>query len=89
MHRPPGKESGWRQIADDVMVMSFPLRAFGIDLRRNATLLRLADGRVVIHSTASFTQNDVAAIRRFGEPAWLVDATLLHDTFAKKGEGRR
>ncbi len=67
------------------MLMSFPLRAFGIDFRRNVTLLRLADGRVVVHSTAPFTQQDITAIRRFGEPNWLVDATLLHDTFAKQG----
>src|SRR6266567_3713093 len=79
-----GEEREWRQIADDVVVMSFPLRAFGIDFGRNVTLLRLADGRVVIHSTAPFSQKDIAAIRRFGEPAWLLDATLLHDTFAKK-----
>jgi len=80
-----GNARGWRQIADDVVVMSFPLRPFGIDFRRNVTLLRIADGRVVIHSTAPFTQKDVAAIRRFGEPAWLLDATLMHNTFAKEG----
>jgi hypothetical protein len=45
----------------------------------------LGDGRVVIHSTAPFTAEDLAAIRAFGEPGWLVDATLLHDTFAKEG----
>jgi hypothetical protein len=49
------------------------------------TLLKLRDGRVVVHSTAKFTDEDIAAIRRFGEPAWLVDATLIHDTFAKEG----
>jgi len=65
--------------------MSFPWRVFGIDFARNVTLLRLSDGRVVIHSTAPFTAEDVARIRAFGEPAWLVDATLLHDTFAKEG----
>ena len=75
----------WRQIADDIAMMSFPFRVFGIDFKRNVTLLRLSDGRVVIHSTAPFTEKDVAAIRRFGEPAWLVDATLLHNTFAKEG----
>ena len=80
-----GEERGWRQTADDVVVMSFPLRAFGIDFRRNVTLLRIADRRVVIHSTAPFTQKDIAAIRRFGEPAWLLDATLMHDTFVKDG----
>ncbi len=74
----------WRQIAEDVVLMQFPLRGFGIDFGRNVTLLRLRDGRVVIHSTAPFSQADVASIRRFGEPSWLVDATLMHDTFAQQ-----
>jgi hypothetical protein len=39
----------------------------------------------VVHSTAPFTEKDIAAIRRFGEPNWLVEATLMHDTFAKEG----
>ena len=65
--------------------MSFPWNVFRIDFARNVTLLRLRDGRVVIRSSAPFTIKDVAAIRRFGEPAWLVDATLLHDTFAQEG----
>ncbi len=73
-----------RKIADDILLISFPLRALGIDFRRNVTLLRLSDRRVVIHSTARFAERDLAAIRAFGEPTWLVDATLLHDTFAKE-----
>jgi len=75
----------WRQLGDDVALISFPWRVLGIDFKRNVTLLRLADGRVAVHSTAPFTQQDVAAIRRFGEPSWLVEATLMHDTFAKEG----
>ncbi len=74
----------WREIAPGVAVMQYPLRAFGIDFRRCVTLLRLADGRVVIHSSAPFTAEDVAAIRRFGVPSWLVEATLMHDTFARR-----
>ena len=78
-------EMKWHQIDDDVVVMSFPLKAFGIDFGRNVTLLRLRDGRVVVHSSAPFTDQDLSAIRRLGEPCWLVDASLLHDTFAKAG----
>jgi hypothetical protein len=74
-----------RRIADDVTLISFPWRTLGIDFKRNVTLLRLADGRVVVHSTAPFTDQDIAAIKRFGEPSWLVEATLMHDTFAKEG----
>lgn len=65
--------------------MSFPWRPFGIDFKRNVTLLRLSDKRIVLHSTAKFSAEDLAMIRRFGEPAWLIDATLVHDTFAKEG----
>jgi hypothetical protein len=74
----------WLQLNDDVAVMRYPLRAFGIDFGRNVTLLRLRDGRVVIHSSAPFSPQDVARIREFGEPAWLVDATRMHDTFARE-----
>lgn len=77
-----------QQIASDVVLMSFPWRVLGIDFKRTVTLLRLSDGRVVVHTTAKFTDEDIAAIRRFGEPAWLVDATLMHDTFAKEGRAQ-
>jgi hypothetical protein len=72
----------FRQMADDLMLLQYPLRAFGIDFQRIVTLLLLRDRRLVIHSTADFTPADLAAIWRFGEPAWLVEATLMHDTFA-------
>jgi hypothetical protein len=75
----------WVQLADDVALLQFPWRVFGIDFKRNVTLLRLPDGRLIIHSTAPFEPDDVSAIRRFGKPAWLVEATLIHDTFAKEG----
>src|SRR5215831_10987586 len=78
-------EPSWHPIADDIVVISFPWRALGIDFKRNVTLIRLADGRLLLHSTAAFTPQDVAAITRFGQPAWLIDATLIHDTFAKEG----
>lgn len=75
----------WLQLTNDVALLQFPWPAFGIDFARNVTLLRLRDGRLVIHSTAPFHPEDVAAIRRWGEPGWLVEATLMHDTFAKAG----
>lgn len=79
-------QSSWRQLADGVALISFPWRTLGIDFKRNVTLLRFGDGRLIIHSTAPFTQEDLAAIRSFGQSAWLVEATLMHDTFAKEGQ---
>ena len=76
----------WLQLAEDVAVMQFPLRAFGVDFLRNVTLLRLRNGRLIIHSSAAFEPEDQRAIGRFGEPGWLVEATVMHDTFAKKAQ---
>lgn len=65
--------------------MAYPLKLLGADLRRVVTIIRLRSGKLIIHSTAPFTHGDVAAIRALGEPGWLLDGILRHDTFAKEG----
>ena len=72
-------------LAENLWMLAYPLKMLGADLRRNVTLIRLRSGKVVIHSTAAFTPEDVAAIRALGEPGWLLDGILRHDTFAKEG----
>lgn len=57
----------------------------GVDLHRNVTVIRLNSGKLIIHSTAPFSPADVAAIRALGEPGWIVDTLLRHDTFARQG----
>jgi hypothetical protein len=76
-----------RQIAENIWLLQFPLKPLGLSIGRNVTVIRLASGKLVVHSTAKFAEADVAAIRSLGEPAWLVDGTLFHDTFAKEGRG--
>lgn len=48
--------------------------------------MRLTTGKLVIHSMAPFTAQDLAGIQAVGEPGWLVEAMLLHDTYAAKGK---
>ena len=72
-------------LAENLWLLAYPLKMLGADLRRNVTLIRLHSGKVVIHSTAAFTPDDVAEIRALGEPGWLLDGILRHDTFAKEG----
>lgn len=75
------------QVADNVWVLRYPLRLVGVNIGRTVTIIRLNSGRLIIHSTASFTAADVAAIRSLGEPAWMLDVTAFHDSFV--AEGRR
>ena len=72
-------------IDENIWVLPYPLKMLGVDLRRNVTVVRLLSGQLLIHSTAPFLAADVAGIRRLGEPAWLLDGVLRHDTFAQEG----
>jgi hypothetical protein len=72
-------------IAENLWLLAYPLKMLGADLRRNVTVIRLRSGKLIIHSTAPFTPAEVAAIHALGEPGWLLDGILRHDTFAKQG----
>jgi hypothetical protein len=73
------------QIAENVWTLDFQKKLLGVEIGRVVTLLRLRDGRLVIHSTAPFTPDDLAQIHSLGEPAWLLDVTRFHDSFATQG----
>jgi len=72
-------------LAENLWMLRYPLKALGADLRRNVSIIRLASGDLVIHSTGPFTAEDLTEISGLGRPAWLVDSMLRHDTFAKEG----
>lgn len=74
-----------QDFAPDVWLLNFPLKMLGVDLKRVVTVIRLASGKLIIHSSAPFTAAQVTAIKEKGEPTWLVDTLLRHDTFAEEG----
>lgn len=68
---------------DGVASFIFPLRFFGLNLGRRVTLLPISGKRLVVHSTAPFSDNHLRAMERLGRPAFLLDATTMHDTFSR------
>ena len=74
-----------QRVAEDLWILRFPLSLLGGHQGRVVTVIRLASGKLIIHSTGRFTTRDIAEIQEAGEPAWLVDSMLRHDTFAKEG----
>src|SRR5690349_8438566 len=75
-----------QRLADNLWILRYPLTMLGTQVGRTVTLIRLRSGQIVIHSTAPFSRTDVEAIRALGSPAWLVEATLFHDTYAREGQ---
>ena len=73
------------EIADGVTIQRHPLSMAGCKLGRVVTSLRLADGRTLVHSTASFSPEDVSSLKSCGEPSWLVEPTKIHDTCSAAG----
>lgn len=74
-----------KQLAENLWVQHFPLSVLGTKHGRTVTVIRLSSGKLVVHSMAPFTPDDLKAIRALGTPAWLVESMLLHDTYAKQG----
>lgn len=75
------------QLDGNLWVSRYDLSLGVIPIGRTVSVLRLQTGALVIHTTAPFSVDDIAAIRAVGEPRWMTDVTIFHDTFAE--EGRR
>lgn len=75
------------RVADNLWVLRYPLRLLGVSIGRTVTVIRLANGKLVIHSTAPFTSEDVHQMEAIGNPEWLLDVSCFHDSLAE--EGRR
>ncbi|HEY5812104.1 MAG TPA: hypothetical protein VIT23_05585 [Terrimicrobiaceae bacterium] len=74
-----------KQLDENLWVENYPLTVLGTTHGRTVTIIRLQSGRLVVHSMGPFSSNDSGQIRALGEPSWLVEAMLLHDTFAQQG----
>ena len=74
-----------KSVTENVFTLRYSLGVLGHQFGRTVTIIRLQSGKLVIHSTAPFTASDIEAVRELGEPGWLLDATLFHDSFAKEG----
>jgi hypothetical protein len=72
-------------IAENLWIKKYPLSLMGGHQDRVVTVIRLATGDLIIHSTGPFTRADVTEIEGLGQPGWIIDTMLRHDTFAKQG----
>ncbi|WP_221032350.1 DUF4336 domain-containing protein [Actomonas aquatica] len=73
-----------RALGEDLWVAQFPFRIVGAELGKAVTVMRLPSGELVVHSGAPWSAADVAAIQALGPVRWVMEATRLHDTFARE-----
>jgi len=69
-------------LAENVWVARQPWSLLGMCLDKTTTVVRLAHGRLVVHSAGPEMATLAQACAEVGEVGWLVEASKLHDTFA-------
>jgi hypothetical protein len=72
-------------IGENIWLQKHSFSTFGMKMGRNVVPIRLSSGKLVIHSTAAFSEENAAEIRQLGEPGWILDPTNFHDTYALQG----
>ncbi|MDQ8185778.1 DUF4336 domain-containing protein [Pelagicoccus sp. SDUM812002] len=75
-----------KNLAENIWVLPFELKALGANIGRNVTVIRLESGGLIVHSTAPFEAEHVEQIRSLGEVRWITDPMVDHDTFSRQGQ---
>lgn len=75
-------------VAEDIWAYEQDLRLPGLTLASRCTILRLGDGRLVIHSPLAVDDALAEAIARVGEPALLVAPSKIHFLFLERAMRR-
>jgi hypothetical protein len=71
-----------KQLASDLWIADQPLSVLGLELGARMTVVRLADGRLLLHSPIKPSPDVVDDVRALGEVAALVAPNRFHHLFA-------
>ena len=67
------------QIGDSIWTVVEPLSLGPLELNSRATIIRLEDGTVWVHSPVKLNDDNKAAVADLGDVQWLVAPNLLHN----------
>jgi hypothetical protein len=70
-----------RELAPDLWVAEQPLRFLGLELGARMTIIRLAGGRLLLHSPISRSPELARQVERLGSPSFLVAPNRFHHLF--------
>lgn len=68
-------------IADSIWTIPSPLSLGGLKLNTRATIVRLQDGALWVHSPVRLTDDLKTAVERLGPVKWLIAPCLMHHLF--------
>lgn len=71
-----------RALDQGIWVAEQPLRFLGVEVGARMTVIRLADGRLLVHSPIRMAPERLAAVQALGEVAALIAPNRFHHLFA-------
>ena len=71
-----------RALASDLWVAERPQRFYGLEVGTRMTVIRLADGSVLLHSPVTLDQRSCAALDAIGRVRFVVAPNRLHHLYA-------
>jgi hypothetical protein len=75
-------------LEDDILSVTGKLQMPLVEVERRMTVVRLRDGRLVIYSAISLDETEMAALEKFGTPAFLIVPSALHRIDVKPWKDR-
>lgn len=71
------------KIVDGIWTVRAPFSILGLPLGCRATIVRLKDGRLWVHSPIAFSEEDTEEIAKLGEVAYVVAPNLFHHLYLR------
>ncbi len=78
------QEAGWQRIGEGAWLKQFSLKLLGAEFNRTVTVFDLDEGKVLVHSTGPFSNEDYRFFDSLGRHIYFVDASCFHDTLTQK-----
>ncbi len=73
-----------KTIGENIAVIPRPFSVLRMPLGKTTTVIRLTDGRLLLHSAGPWGEAEVRAINQWGPVAGLMEGSRIHDTFARE-----
>mgnify|MGYP003633092769 CR=1 FL=1 len=84
-----GKDTGLTKIAENIWAVEGQASLMpGVKLPARATVVRLEDGGLMVHSPISFSEETAAAIGALGEVTTLLAPNLFHHLYLEKAQSQ-
>lgn len=76
------------KIDENIFCVRVPFATAGVQIGARSTIIKLADGKLWLHSPVNFTEEDAQYIQKLGKVAYIVAPNTFHHLFLRQAKDR-